>query len=786
MAVPEDLEEGILQKKTEKKSGHFIGNKESKISGPKAKILKKMKVAFIGTYPPRECGIGTFTRNLVDSMVFKKPEGDGAVEGFVVALSDHDLVYPYPEEVKLIIHQEQQPDYMKAANFINLSGADLCVLEHEFGIFGGENGVYILPLLHRLKMPLVVTLHTILKTPSYNEKAILKEICKMASKVVVMSHKAIGFLTDIYNVPKEKIAFIEHGVPDIYFDHKETKKEFKLEDKKVLLTFGFLGRNKGIETVIKALPEVIDEHPDVLYLILGKTHPNILRHSGEEYRNYLQLLVKNLKLGNHVLFLNEFMEQKELFKYLAACDIYITPYLNEAQITSGTLSYAMGAGCPVISTPYWHATEILAEGRGVLFNFNDPEMLATKLKELLGDPHVLKSIQKKAHTYGKEISWPKTGHKYKKLVQGLIQEPWETVNKKETTIDLLLLPPFLLTHIKRMTDDTGIIQHAKFGIPNLKEGYCLDDNARALLMVLMAYKQKKDTLALELSPIYLSYIHFLQNKNGTFRNFLSFNRNFLDEEGSEDSFGRTIWALGYLLGNAPNDAYYQMGKLVFFDAAPNFEKLNSIRSIANTMIGISYYLKSNPSDDGMIERLRNLAQKLCEHYQQNSTGKWKWFESLLAYDNGILPLALLHAAGILNDEEITKIALDSMNFLTDTTMKDGYLSIIGNKEWYIMNEERSTYAQQPIDAMAMVLMFHQAFHLTKDKEYLNKLYTAFMWFLGNNDLRMSLYDFETKGCCDGFESYGINRNQGAESSLAYLISHLTVLQAHDEFYQSEN
>jgi glycosyltransferase involved in cell wall biosynthesis len=742
-----------------------------------------MKIAYIGTYPPRECGIGTFTWDLVNAMAHSQGKKSGD-EAFVVALNDDDQVYAYPKEVKLTIRQEQQTEYIEAANFINLSGADLCVLEHEFGIFGGQSGVYILPLLHRLKMPVIVTLHTILKVPSYNEKAILKEICKMASKVVVMSHKAIEFLTNIYDVPQEKIAFIEHGVPDIHFDHALAKKEFKLESKKVLLTFGFIGRNKGIETVIKALPSVIEEHPEVLYMVLGKTHPNILRHSGEEYRNSLHLLVKSLKLSDHVFFLNEFMDPDQLFKYLAACDIYITPYLNEAQITSGTLSFAMGVGCSVVSTPYWYASELLADGRGRLFDFGDSHQLATILNELLGQPAVLKELQRKAYEYGKNITWPKTGEKYTALAKSILADPPQAFDKKETIIDLMLLPPFSLAHIKRLTDDTGIIQHAKFGIPNLKEGYCLDDNARALLMALMAYKQKKDATALEFMPIYLSYIHYLQNEDGTFKNFLSFNRNFLDEVGSEDSFGRTIWALGYLLGHAPNDAYYQTGRLVFFEAAPNFEKLKSIRSIANTMIGVCYYLKSNPSDDGMTERLRNLAHVLVAHYDDNCTADWQWFEALLAYDNGILPLSLLHAAEILNDEKITKVAMDSMDFLTSHTMKDGYLSIIGNSEWYQKDGTRSIYGQQPIDALAMVLMFHQAFHLTRDKKYLNELYTAFMWFLGENDLRMSLYDFETKGCCDGFENYGVNRNQGAESCLAYLISHLTVLQAHEEFYKS--
>ena len=330
-----------------------------------------MKYAFIGTYPPRECGIGTFTNNLLDSVIHSNKAEKENFEGFVVAMDDHDMTYDYPQEVKLTIRQEHQQDYLKAAKYIKLSGADICILQHEFGIYGGQNGIYILPLLHRLEIPLAVTLHTILKTPTYNEKAVLQEIGKMAQKIIVMSLKAIEFLVDIYDVPREKIALIEHGVPDIKFNPVKSKEEFKLESKKVLLTFGFIGRNKGIETVINALPEVVKKHPDVIYIILGKTHPNVLRHSGEEYRIFLMRLIKNLQLEDHVVFLNQFIDVQDLFKYLSATDIYITPYLNESQITSGTLSYAVGVGAAVLSTPYWHAAELLADGRGRLFDFGN-------------------------------------------------------------------------------------------------------------------------------------------------------------------------------------------------------------------------------------------------------------------------------------------------------------------------------------------------------------------------------------------------------------------------------
>lgn len=736
-----------------------------------------MKIAFVATYPPRECGIGTFTQSLAHAM---RRSGDHEV--IIIAMHDGQENYAFPAEVKLTIRQEHQTDYLKAADFINRSGAEVCIIEHEFGIFGGHSGVYILPLLYRLNIPLISTLHTILEKPSYTEKAVLKQLCKMSDQLVVMIYKAIQFLEDIYEVPPEKITRIEHGVPDIHFDKHQARAELKFTNKKLLFTFGFVGRNKGIETVIKALPQVIEKHPDVFYVVLGKTHPNVLRSAGEEYRNGLQLLIKKLKLTDHVLLLNEFAEERTLFKYLAAADIYITPYVNEAQITSGTLTYAMGAGCVVVSTPYWHAAELLTGNKGCLFDFKDEQALAKVLNKLLDNPDLMKSIQQKAEEYGQDIIWPKIAERYLKLAQKLATTPVQPKSKKDSDIDPLLLPTFSLTHIKRLTDDTGIIQHAKFGIPNLKEGYCLDDNARALLMVCMAYQQKKNAVALELMPVYLSYIHYMQNKDGTFRNFLSFNRNFIDEVGSEDSFGRTIWSLGYLMQNAPNDAYYQTARLIFFDALPNFEKLKSIRGIANTIIGISYYLKANPGDLEIKMILHRMTEILVVHFEQNQSKDWDWFESLLAYDNGILPLALLHASQVLDHKKAENSAIESMNFLTTHTLKDGYLSVIGNRQWFVKDKERSIYAQQPIDAMAMVLLYHQAFILTEKRTYLEKLFISYQWFLGENDLRLSLYDFETNGCCDGFEEYGVNRNQGAESSLAYLISHLTVLKAYEESY----
>ncbi|GAA4445194.1 glycosyltransferase family 4 protein [Ravibacter arvi] len=737
-----------------------------------------MKISFIATYPPRQCGIGTFTKNLFDAVTGS--QGNNKSQGIVIAVDENMQHYDYPKEVVMSIRQEEQADYLKAADLINISGVDICILEHEFGIFGGQNGIYILPFLYRLEIPFLVTLHTVLKNPSYNERAVLKEICKLAHTIVVMNKTAVEMLVEEYEIPASRIVIIEHGVPDIHFDQKSSKKEFRLSSKKVLLTFGFIGRNKGIETVLMALPEVTKRYPELVYIVLGKTHPNVIRHSGEEYRVYLASLVQKLKIEKYVIFLNEFISESELFKYLSAADIYLTPYTGEAQISSGTLSYAIGAGTAVISTPYWHAKELLANDRGRLFPFQDVSALRDILLDLLDNPEEMEKLRHNAFAYGRGITWAKTGEKYAALSAGIVADQPDLKERKEQVLNPLILPPFQLDHVLRLTDDTGIIQHAKYGIPNLKEGYCLDDNARALLMVLMAYKRNKHPLALQLSPTYLSYINYMQREDGAFRNFLSFNRSFLDEVGSEDAFGRAIWSLGYLLGNAPNDAYYQTGREIFFDAVPNFHLLRSMRGIANTVIGICYYLKSNPMDEEMIRALRDLSDKLVAEFEQHKGPDWAWFEPILAYDNGLLPLSLLHAAEFIKDGQVARTGFESMEFLAGITLQNGYLSIVGNEEWYKRNGVASGFAQQPLDALAMVLMYHQAFRLTRDQAYVSKLYTCFMWFLGENDLRISLYDFETKGCCDGLESYGVNRNQGAESTLAYLISYLTVLEAFEE------
>lgn len=744
-----------------------------------------MKIAYISTYPPRECGIATFNHNLLRAIGYDKIAV--SEDSYVVAMTDSENLntYEYPEEVKYQIRQENQKDYIRAADYINTSLVDACIMEHEFGIYGGENGVYILPLIARLQKPLVTILHTILKDPTYMQLTIIREIAKHSSRIVVMSHRAVGFLTSIYGIPFSKIQLIEHGVPDLEpVANNPVKNSLPFKNKKVLFTFGLISRNKGLETVIEALPKIVAKNPDVMYVILGTTHPGVIRNSGEEYRDSLKRLARKLNVEENLTFINKFVSEQQLFDYLTACDMYITPYLNEAQITSGTLSYAIGAGAAVISTPYWHAQELLAENRGRLFDFKEAEALATIVNELFDDQNKLQELKANAYEYGLHLRWPTTGQVFVDVLEEAISKSLkEKDNAGQKIIDADAMPSFNLAHIQRLTDDTGIVQHAKYGIPNLKEGYCLDDNSRALIMAILAYQQNKSKVALELLPVYLSYIQYMQNEDGSFRNFLSFTREYLDEVGSEDSFGRTIWALGYLINNAPNNSYREFAREVFDKSIPHFKKLQHLRGIGNTMIGLSSYLKAHPGDEHIRAQFDQLASPLKESYLKNKQEKWHWFEEKMTYDNAILPLALLcHYQGT-KDRESLDIALESMEFLSQKTLNSGYLNPVGNDGWlYKDGGEMAIYDQQAIETMAMVLLYFKAYEITRDLTHIKQMHLCYQWFLGENSLHLPLFDHETKGCGDGLKPQGVNRNQGAESTLAYWISHLIVLKAMEYEY----
>lgn len=745
-----------------------------------------MKIAYISSYPPRECGIATFNHNLLRAIGYDKTAV--SEDSYVVAMNDseHLDTYEYPPEVQYKIRQENQKDYIRAADYINTSFVDACVMEHEFGIYGGENGVYILPLIARLQKPLVTILHTVLKDPSFMQLTIIREIAKYSSRIVVMSHRAVGFLTSIYGIPFNKIQLIEHGVPDLEpKENNPVKETLAFKNKKVLFTFGLISRNKGLETVVQALPAIVAKNPDVMYVVLGATHPGVIRNSGEEYRESLKKLARQLNVEDNLTFINKFVSEEQLFDYLTACDMYITPYLNEAQITSGTLSYAIGAGAAVISTPYWHAQELLAENRGRLFDFKDSDALAGIVNELFEDTDKLKQLKTNAFEYGLHLRWPSTGQVFIDVLDEAIYKSLaEKEDNNKQIIDPDAMPSFSMAHIQRLTDDTGIVQHAKYGIPNLKEGYCLDDNARALILAILAYQQTKSKVALELLPIYLSYIQYMQCDDGNFRNFLSFTREYLDEVGSEDSFGRTVWSLGYLIDNAPNNSYREFATELFHKSVPHFKNLTHLRGIGNTMIGLSSFLKANPGNEEISNEFDQLAAKLKEAYRANKNGHWHWFEEKMTYDNAILPLALLSHYQASKDEESLDIALETMSYLSQKTLIQGYLNPVGNDGWlYDNGGEMAAYDQQAIETMAMVLMYYKAYEITHDLTYIKQMYLCYQWFLGENSLKLPLYDHETRGCGDGLQRHGVNRNQGAESTLAYWISHLYVLKGLEFEYE---
>jgi glycosyltransferase involved in cell wall biosynthesis len=741
-----------------------------------------MKIAYISTYMPRPCGLATFNSNLksaIEKNILTKNEGS-----YVVAINDTENLdqYKYEKEVKYIIRQQHQKDYIQAANQINNSAADVCIMQHEFGIYGGDSGIYVLPLLKRIEKPLITILHTVLQDPSYIQKLIIQEIANQSSRIVVMAEKAVDFLTNIYHIPREKIALIEHGVPD--FDdsiEKILNKTDLLPGKRVLLTFGLISRNKGLETMIKALPAVVKNHPDVVYTIIGKTHPHVLKNQGEEYRDYLKKLASDLGVSRNVNFINKFLAEDELMDYLKAAEIYITPYLNEAQITSGTLSYAVGAGAAVISTPYWHAQELLKNNRGKLFDFGNSTQLSSIINNLLDDDKSLKNIRDNAYTYGLTLRYPKIGKIYLNLAKQIISENNIKPVIEKFTLNTELLPTFTLDYVKRLTDDTGIVQHARYGIPNLKEGYCMDDNSRALIMALMSYNQFQSKEALDLLPIYLSFIQYMQCENGNFRNFLSFKREYLDEVGTDDSYGRTLWALGFMICNSPNNSYKEFARELFFNSLEHLDKLEHLRGFGNSIIGLAHYLKTYP-DENLEIKLVALADKLVDAYQKNKTNDWHWFEEKMTYDNAILPLALLKTYDVTKNHIYKEIGLESLTFLDKETLDQGYYNPIGNDGWFYKNQDKAIFDQQAIETMAAVMMYFQAFEVTEDVVYIEKMFKTYLWFLGENALRIPLYDHETNGCCDGLTPHGINRNQGAESTLAYFISHLTVLKAQEKEY----
>lgn len=734
------------------------------------------KVALIGNYLPRQCGIATFTTDLLKGLVEENPAG----KCWVVAMNDVAEGYRYPNQVRFEVNQSVLSEYRLAANFLNVNRVDVVCLQHEFGIFGGENGAHILDLLGNLRMPVVTTLHTVLQSPLPNQLAIVRRLAQLSDRLVVMSLRAKDILQEVYGVPASKIAFIHHGIPDVPFvDPNYYKDQYGVEGRKVILTFGLLSPGKGIETMIDALPAIVERHPDVVYIVLGATHPHIKKEQGESYRLSLQRRARALGIDSHLIFHNRFVEQKELCEFLGAADIYVTPYLSQEQIVSGTLAYALGSGKAVVSTPYWYAKEMLADGRGRLVPFKDADALAEQVNDLLDHETERHAMRKRAYTFCREMVWKEVARRYLELFHEVKEErarsPRPIFRTKTIDREPLELPQPKLDHIIRLTDDVGILQHAKYIIPDRDHGYCTDDNARALIAVLMAKEMIPNSeVTTNLACTYISFLlHAFNEQTGRFRNFMGYDRQWMEEVGSEDSHGRAIWGLGEAVALADSSDIRDAAQALFVKALPVLTNFTSIRAWAFALGGIHAYL-THYSGDSEVRRVRKtLAEKLFNQYQQNVSEEWPWLENTLSYANGKIAQALIVCGKDMEREEMLQAGLRSLEWLMEIqTDPKGHFVPIGNNGWYSKAGSKARFDQQPIEALDMIEACHEAYEATNDSKWVAHAQRCLEWFLGRNDLNTPLYNHKTGGCSDGLNADGSNRNQGAESTLVCFLSML--------------
>ena len=741
----------------------------------KSKRLRR--VALIGTYLPRQCGIATFLGHLRRGI----EQASHGIQTSVVPVNDIEQGYRYSDEVCFEIAERELASYHRAADFLNLNNVDAVCVQHEFGIYGGPAGSHIVKLIRQLRMPVVTTLHTILRKPGDAERRAMSGLIEHSDLLVSMSERGAEFLREVYDAPPERIRVIPHGIPDVSFvDPSFYKDKFGLEGRNVLLTFGLIGPGKGIEQMIEAMPAVVQRHPNTAYVILGATHPQLKREHGEIYRIELQQRAEQLGVQDHVVFYNRFVSDEELNEFLGAAEIYITPYLNKAQICSGSLAYAVGAGKAVVSTPYWHAEELLADGRGRLVPFDDSTALAEAVIDLLDHPTELSALRKRAYLYGREMTWANVGRSY---VQAFTEARKRRSKRPSASVIVLAeaaklrgrdLPLIRLDHVHRMTDQTGIVQHAVYSIPNLSEGYCTDDNARALILVqsLRELVDGKAARLPELSSRYVAFLEYAFNpERDRFRNFLSYGRAWLEDVGSEDSHGRAMWALGTLVAGPEDENHNKWAAQLFARALEPVCSFTSPRAWAFTLLGIDGYLCRFQGDRRARKVLVDLAGRLLKMYQSSSSPDWRWFEDRVTYCNAKLAHALLVSGTALHDKDMTETAAQALEWLVNLqTHESGHFIPIGSDGFFERGGARARFDQQPVEAHATVSACLAAWRLRGEEHWRTEARRAFDWFLGRNDLGRTIYDSHTTGCFDGLQPNGVNRNQGAESTLAFLLA----------------
>jgi glycosyltransferase involved in cell wall biosynthesis len=738
------------------------------------------RIAVIGNYLPRQCGIATFTTDLCAAINAEY----GTAQLLALPVNDTEQGYDYPARVRWALAQDDVKSYQDAAEFLNFNNIDMVCLQHEYGIFGGEAGSHILHLLRALKMPVVTTLHTVLREPNPDQLMVMEEIAELSDRLIVMSQLSSQFLQEIFRVPCSKIDMVPHGVPDLPFlDPNFYKDRFGVEGKAVLLTFGLLSPNKGIENVIQALPQILSKHSNVAYIVAGATHPHILRREGDKYRASLQALAKQVGVESQVIFYDRFASPEEMAAFIGAADIYITPYRYEEQVVSGTLAYALGAGKAVISTPYWHAIELLDDRRGALVPFQNPKAIANKTIELLNTPAIRHAMRKRAYLFARDMVWKRVAQGYMESFARVRSDRMETprVQFSASAIPKALnrLPELKLNHVNALTDDTGMLQHAIFTIPNRGEGHTTDDNARALIFTVMLEQLGGDRIAkahsitTDFSSRYLSFLeHAFNSADGRFRNFLGYDRQWNKPQGSEDCHGRALWSLGTVLGRSSNRGLRMAAGRLFEFSLPVAVEFYSPRAWAYILLGIQEYLNSYPGDRDAQKVRSVLARRLLEMYESIRRPDWKWFENVVAYGNARLPQALLLVGSACSDDRMVSTGLEALDWLMKTQCceTNHHFIPIGSQGFYHQGGEKARFDQQPIEAAGAVSACLDAYRVTGDKRWRTEAWSAFNWFLGDNDLQLPLYDSVTGGCRDGLHPDRANENQGAESTLSFLMA----------------
>ena len=730
------------------------------------------RIAVIGNSLPRRCGIATFTTDLRQAISTSRPN----LETCVVAMTDHGQVYDYPPAVALQIKDNNIDEYASAADFLNAGRFDAVCLQHEFGIFGGEAGAHILELLSRLTMPVVTTLHTVLAKPTAAQRAVVERIVEASSKVVVMAHKGRELLRSVYRVPDDKIEVIPHGIPDVAFVAPDAAKTmFGFADRSVILTFGLLSPNKGIEVMIDAMPSILKRRPDAVYVVLGATHPNLVRDQGEAYRESLAARVRELGVEDHVVFLDQFVDQATLLQFISMCDVYVTPYLNEAQMTSGTLAYSFGLGKPVVSTPYWHARELLADGRGVLVPFGDAAAIGSEIAELLTDDHRREAMRKRAYAVSRTMTWERTAERYMTAFENARQGHWFKVIPRAGPVAVepysAAAPEMKIDHFLSMCDDTGLFQHAVHSVPDRSHGYCVDDNARALLLACALNNPGEQSLSDPLTARFAAFVQHAWNPdNRRFRNFMGFSRAWLEASGSEDSHARTLWALGECARSDSSPSRRRWAASLFAAALGTAETFCSPRAWAFTLLGLDAYCAVAPDDLRAWQVRPALADKLMAILTSVETPEWVWFEEGLAYDNARLPQALIATGMATQTRGYVDAGLRSLRWLMmQQTASTGHFRPVGTAGFGEQRKQARAFDQQPVEATATIAACLAAWRADGDARWKAMATSAFAWFLGSNDLSVPLVDLQTGSCRDGLHPDRANENRGGESVVCYLL-----------------